>query len=227
MEPMPSVSTRTRSPWKPRRIGRDALGPNDVADTPGWWTYRVEGWSDPYATWVHDAEIKIGAGVDEELMCAEGVKVLDRFAAAVTGQGIDAAAIESARAALADTSRPPAARLAVAANTAQGYLQLRALQGQRALLVEGIEVARELERIAGLLFHAGEVTRLDVGMRPPEGSTLEEMSAHFENQGRLDVLMDALGRWPSTQVVDAAIRAAKEHGVTRVEVRLPPNAEDE
>ena len=72
-----------------------------------------------------------------------------------------------------------------------------------------------------------EVTRLDVGMRPPEGSTLEEMSAHFENQGRLDVLMDALGRWPSTQVVDAAIRAAKEHGVTRVEVRLPPNAEDE
>ena len=34
--PMPSVSTRTRSPWKPRRTGREALGPNDVADTPGW-----------------------------------------------------------------------------------------------------------------------------------------------------------------------------------------------
>src|SRR6478736_2690476 len=34
-----------------------------VADREGWWTYRVEGWSDPYATWVHDAGIKIAAGV--------------------------------------------------------------------------------------------------------------------------------------------------------------------
>lgn len=32
---MPSVSTRMRSPWKPRRIGREADGPNEVADTPG------------------------------------------------------------------------------------------------------------------------------------------------------------------------------------------------
>ena len=37
-----------------------------AADAQGWWTYRVEGWSDPYATWVHDAGIKIAAGVDEE-----------------------------------------------------------------------------------------------------------------------------------------------------------------
>ncbi|NUR81368.1 MAG: DUF3416 domain-containing protein, partial [Dermatophilaceae bacterium] len=33
-----------------------------VADREGWWSYRVEGWSDPYATWVHDAGIKIAAG---------------------------------------------------------------------------------------------------------------------------------------------------------------------
>jgi hypothetical protein len=26
IEPMPSVSTRTRSPWKPRSTGRDAPG---------------------------------------------------------------------------------------------------------------------------------------------------------------------------------------------------------
>src|SRR3546814_13356567 len=36
IEPIPSVSTRTRSPWKPRRIGREALGPNELAVTPGW-----------------------------------------------------------------------------------------------------------------------------------------------------------------------------------------------
>ena len=33
---MPSVSTRTRSPWKPRSTGREALGPKEVAETPGW-----------------------------------------------------------------------------------------------------------------------------------------------------------------------------------------------
>ena len=49
-----------------------------VADREGWWSYRVEGWSDPYGTWVHDAEIKVAAGVDVELMLAEGALVLER-----------------------------------------------------------------------------------------------------------------------------------------------------
>ena len=26
------------------------------APTAGWWTFRVEGWSDPYGTWEHDAD---------------------------------------------------------------------------------------------------------------------------------------------------------------------------
>lgn len=66
-----------------------------------------------------------------------------------------------------------AARLAVASNAAQGYMQLRALEGQRALLVEGIELAADLERIAGRLFEAGEVTRLDVAASAAERSSLE------------------------------------------------------
>jgi len=87
-----------------------------------------------------------------------------------------------------------AARLAVASNTAQGYLQMRALQGQRALLVEGIEVARELERIAGLLFHAGEVTRLDVEATSAERASreadLDELDIHLaEAQLALDTLL--------------------------------------
>ena len=85
-----------------------------VAHTPGRWTYRVEGWSDPYATWVHDATIKIRAGIDEELMCAEGVLVLERFAAAVAGQGLPTTDLDVGLAALRDSSRPAAARLAVA-----------------------------------------------------------------------------------------------------------------
>ncbi|AXG15397.1 alpha-1,4-glucan--maltose-1-phosphate maltosyltransferase [Intrasporangium calvum] len=84
------------------------------ADRTGWWTYRVEGWSDPYATWVHDAEIKIAAGVDEELMCAEGARVLERFAASVSGLGVDASEIEKGLAALRDDTRPAAHRLGAA-----------------------------------------------------------------------------------------------------------------
>ena len=30
-----------------------------VADREGWWAYWVEGWSDPYGTWDHDATIKV------------------------------------------------------------------------------------------------------------------------------------------------------------------------
>ena len=51
-----------------------------VADREGRWTYRVEGWSDPWATWVHDASIKIPADIDAELMRAEGALVLVRAA---------------------------------------------------------------------------------------------------------------------------------------------------
>ena len=35
-----------------------------AADVPGTWSFRVDSWSDPYATWRHDATVKVGAGVD-------------------------------------------------------------------------------------------------------------------------------------------------------------------
>jgi starch synthase (maltosyl-transferring) len=95
-------------------VGLSEWSATVVAGREGWWTYRVEGWSDPYASWVHDAEIKIGAGIDEELMCAEGVLVLERFAAAVRGQGIDTSEIDKGIDALKDTSRPALHRFGAA-----------------------------------------------------------------------------------------------------------------
>ena len=47
----------------------------------GLWTFRVEGWSDPWETWVHNAEIKIPAGIDVELVCAEGRALFEKSAA--------------------------------------------------------------------------------------------------------------------------------------------------
>jgi len=83
------------------------------ADRMGAWTFRVESWSDPYASWVHDAEVKIAAGVDVELMLVEGAQVLNRAANALPrGTGPDRTLLRGAAKVLADTRRPVPARLA-------------------------------------------------------------------------------------------------------------------
>ena len=53
-------------------------------DMMGAWTFEVQSWSDPIGTWLHDAGIKIRAGVDVELMFAEGVLLLERVADGVS-----------------------------------------------------------------------------------------------------------------------------------------------
>ncbi len=50
-------------------------------DAEGAWTFRVEGWSDPWGTWHHNAEAKLAAGIDLELVCLEGKDLLERTAA--------------------------------------------------------------------------------------------------------------------------------------------------
>ena len=58
-----------------------------VLDSEGMWTFRVEGWSDPWETWVHHAEIKIPAGIDVALVCTEGIALFDRAAADAEAAG--------------------------------------------------------------------------------------------------------------------------------------------
>ena len=85
-----------------------------VPDEPGAWGLRVEGWSDPYGTWSHDAAIKVGADIDVELMLAEGAIVLTR---AARRDGLPEPAVRvltDAVRALADATRPPDVRLAAA-----------------------------------------------------------------------------------------------------------------
>lgn len=78
----------------------------------GRWSFRVEGWSDPYGTWVHDASVKVEAGVDVELMLASGAALLERAAARADMPAGVAAALATGAAGLRDTARPPAVRLA-------------------------------------------------------------------------------------------------------------------
>lgn len=87
------------------------------ADRPGRWSYRVEGWSDPFGTWEHDATIKVAAGVDVELMLEEGARVLER-AAALDHDEQDAALLRAAIATLRDEAKAPGERLAAGTDQA-------------------------------------------------------------------------------------------------------------
>ncbi len=126
------------------REGHDALGANVVARGPGkqtlgwvpmtlqepglgiWtaeirpnaegpWTFQVEAWSDPVATWRHAAELKIPAGVDVDLMLVEGTYVLEAAARNLPrGKAEERQVVRDAIKALKDKTRPVEVRLAAA-----------------------------------------------------------------------------------------------------------------
>jgi starch synthase (maltosyl-transferring) len=115
-----------RRPWV--RMTKDPDTPDlwraEVsADRMGAWTFAVEGWSDPIATWRHAAEIKIPAGMDVELMFAEGVLLLQRVrdglpAKPAARRNEDRRTLDDAITAMQDTKRPTDVRYAAAVSAA-------------------------------------------------------------------------------------------------------------
>ena len=73
-----------------------------------------------------------------------------------------------------------AARLAVAGNLAQGYVQARGLLAQIELLDAGIDTAQGLERVAEARFGLGEVTRLDVESAAAQVAALQAQRGDLE-----------------------------------------------
>ncbi len=105
------------------RMGKDAEEPDlwhavVTADRGGTWTFRIEGWSDPVATWRHNAEIKIPAEIDVELMFAEGALLLQRLAEQLPGRGNEQRVVRDALTGIRDTSRPASVRFAAAVSPA-------------------------------------------------------------------------------------------------------------
>ncbi len=98
--------------------GLDRWEATVAAGTEGRWRFRVEGWSDPYGTWSHDATIKVHAGVDVELMLSEGALVLERALAEVDYEPDAAQVLRDAVRGLQDESATPAARLAAGIDAA-------------------------------------------------------------------------------------------------------------
>ncbi len=75
----------------------------------GEWRWHMESFGDDYATWRHNAEIKVPAGIDVEVMLEEGARVLDRaeqtpavVAAAAAARDDTATDVDRLRALLAD-----------------------------------------------------------------------------------------------------------------------------
>ncbi|MFI9169461.1 alpha-1,4-glucan--maltose-1-phosphate maltosyltransferase [Streptomyces lincolnensis] len=103
-------------PWTPMRElspGSDRWGAEVTPDVEGHWTFRVEAWSDPLATWRRTARIKVPAGIDTGLVLEEGADLYERAAAGVP-QGPGRAAMLAAVETLRDDSLPVATRLASA-----------------------------------------------------------------------------------------------------------------
>src|SRR3954462_2866756 len=86
-----------------------------VPDREGLWTFRVEAWSDPLATWRHAVEVKVEAGQGAEELAndlEEGARLLDRVAKEADGEHADR--VTAAAAALRDTSQELTVRIAPA-----------------------------------------------------------------------------------------------------------------
>ena len=81
-------------------------------DAPGSWTFEIQAWSDPLATWQHNAGVKIPAGVDVDLMFKEGRILLERVLAALPPTSADAKTVQGSLEAAIDAGRPAEARLA-------------------------------------------------------------------------------------------------------------------
>ncbi|CCE75321.1 alpha-1,4-glucan--maltose-1-phosphate maltosyltransferase [Clavibacter nebraskensis] len=83
-------------------------------ETQGVWTWRVSAWSDDFGTWLHNAEIKVPAGLDVDVMLALGAEALERAAADDARDAADREVLRAALSAIAEADATPTARLAAA-----------------------------------------------------------------------------------------------------------------
>nr|WP_223227755.1 alpha-1,4-glucan--maltose-1-phosphate maltosyltransferase [Leifsonia xyli] len=109
----------------------------------GLWQYRVQAYDDEYATWRHNAEVKIRAGIDVELMLRTGHDVLVRAAADRHRSTAERRRLSEAATAVADAAKPVDERFAATTDDRIGrilaerpLIALPSLSATRTVLVE-------------------------------------------------------------------------------------------
>ena len=96
--------------------GTDRFGTDVQLHEQGTWTYLVRAYADDFATWKHNATVKIEAGVDVELMFTLGEQLLATAGHDTSRTPAERRAFAAAAATLADNALPTAERLAAADN---------------------------------------------------------------------------------------------------------------
>ncbi|MEV6125620.1 maltotransferase domain-containing protein [Streptomyces violaceusniger] len=163
-------------PWTPMRElapGTDRWGAEVTPGAPGRWTYTVEAWSDPIATWRHHARIKVPAGIDTDLVLEEGARLHERAATGVPkndGREAVLAAVDGLR----DERRPVADRLAAA--LAPDVTEALDRHPLRELVTSSRPMPLQVDRERALfgswyeLFPRSEGARVTEGRRPVSGT---------------------------------------------------------
>ncbi|MDQ3760213.1 MAG: alpha-1,4-glucan--maltose-1-phosphate maltosyltransferase [Actinomycetota bacterium] len=122
---------------QPGQPGTDRFIATVVPDQVGWWSFRVDGWADPWESWRHAIEVKIDAGqtvpeLENDLIV--GAQLLER-AARRPGQQLNRTALAAAAAALRAAERPLSERVGPA--LAPPVIQILADDPLRDLITRG------------------------------------------------------------------------------------------
>ncbi|WP_240632498.1 maltotransferase domain-containing protein [Cryobacterium sp. LW097] len=110
--------TQTQHPMRPGAPGTDRYEAQVRLDLQGSYTYRVRAYADDFTTWVHNAAIKIPAGIDVELMFLIGSTLLASAGKDLKRPTVERRLFAAAAKTLANTKLPLAVRLAVVTDPA-------------------------------------------------------------------------------------------------------------
>ncbi len=92
--------------------GTDRWGVEVQLETEGLWRYRVQAWADDYGTWKHNAQVKVPAGIDVELMLRMGHDLLAGAAKDKRRSPAERRHLSAAAKAAADTTKSVEERFA-------------------------------------------------------------------------------------------------------------------
>ncbi len=108
--------TETRHPMGLSAPGTDRWETLVQLGAQGRWAYRVRAYADDWASWEHNAAIKIPAGIDVELMFTIGARLLDAAGIDEARPAAERRLVRAAAKTLADRGLPVDTRLAVISN---------------------------------------------------------------------------------------------------------------
>ncbi len=157
--------------------GTDLFTAEVTADEVGEWTFRVEAWGDPVATWRRTAQVKVPAEIEVDLTLEEGARLLDRAARRPSAAGTsDQALLTSTAVTIRDATRPKAVRLS--AGLAPAVTEALERHPLRELVTGAPELPLRVHRERALygawyeFFPRSEGAVVDpTGRRPPRSGT--------------------------------------------------------